>query len=97
MSDENYMEQPGNQPANQFPQVGNEPVSEQAPGVSKSNNKKGFENALYSNDSLLQCKGFVNEIKRYQKDAQSDVMYFARVGLIQGSVKNEAGDFVGIL
>lgn len=70
-----------------FPDVGGDPQDAQ------KKDRKGFQNALYPSDSLTQCSGFINEIKEVTKGDKT--MYFARVGLIVGSEKNENDEYQG--
>lgn len=59
----------------------------------KRDDRKGFKNPLFPNDSVTTCSGFINEIRSHQKG--DDVLYFVRVGLIQGSRKNDHDDWQG--
>ena len=74
---------------NDFPEVGENPLAEQP----KRDDRKGFKNPLFPNDSVTTCSGFINEIRSHQKG--DDVLYFVRVGLIQGSRKNDHDDWQG--
>lgn len=74
-----------------FPEVGSHPeISEQQ---HKKDDRKGFQNPLFPNDSVTTCSGFINEIRSHVKDG--DTLFFIRVGLIQGARKNERGEWVG--
>jgi len=55
--------------------------------------KKGFQNTLFPSDCLTSCSGFINEVKSRSKDGNT--LYFARLGLIMGSKKNDNDEYVG--
>lgn len=61
-----------------FANAGQVPVPE-----SRGERKGSFRNYLFSSDSLTECSAFISEIKAHQKG--DETMYFARLGLIQGS------------
>ena len=74
---------------NDFPEVGSQPEADSA----KKDDRKGFQNALFPNDSVTTCSGFINEIRSHVKDG--DTLFFLRVGLIQGSRKNGNDNWEG--
>ena len=86
----NDSQQPFSGPAD-FPEVGNQPDSSEVNQANKD--RKGYQNPLYPNDSVTTAPGFINEIRSYPKG--NETLYFIRAGLIQGSRKNEQGDWVG--
>jgi len=55
--------------------------------------KVNFTNQIFQNDSLTRCSGFINAIKKYQKN--NETIYFVRVGLLQGSKKEKDGSWSG--
>lgn len=93
------MDQPvAQQQYHEFPPVGDSPVDPQAQSSptqsgGREQDKKGFVNAVYANDSITDCSGFINDIRSHSKDGET--YYFVRAGLIQGSKRNERGDWEG--
>lgn len=59
----------------------------------KKEARRGFNNPVFPNDSLTTCSGFINEVRSHIKN--DDTLYFVRVGLIQGSRKNERDEWEG--
>ena len=51
------------------------------------------QNRLRPNDSLTRCQGFINAIQRHE--ANDKTYYSIRVGLLQGSKKNEQDEWIG--
>ena len=51
------------------------------------------QNRLRPNDSLTRCPGFINAIQ--QHEANGRTYYAIRVGLLQGSKKNEKDEWIG--
>lgn len=87
----NDMNQPPIDAYDDFPEVGSHPqMGEQQ---QKKDDRKGFQNPLYPNDSVTTCSGFINEIRSYDKNG--DTLFFVRAGLIDGSRKNDNGEWVG--
>ena len=74
-----------------FPEVGGH--SQMGEPQQKKDDRKGFQNPLFPNDSVTTCSGFINEIRSHVKD--SDTLFFVRAGLIQGSRRNERGEWEG--
>lgn len=80
-----------------FPDVAEEYFSGGGAGVAvpdseQKDKRRGYKNEIFANDSLTICSGFVSAVKPHVKG--EDTLYFARVGLIQGS-KQEEGAWVG--
>jgi len=75
-----------------FPEVQGEGKAADQPSQDKGS-RKGYQNEIFSNDSLTTCDGFMNEVKSHTKGEET--MYFARVGLLMGSKKNDQGEWVG--
>ena len=77
-----------------FPGIDDAPFGDQnETGAEKK--RKDFQNTLFPNDSVTMCSGFINELRFHQKSPTDEGMYFARVGLIQGSKQNDKQDWVG--
>jgi len=78
-----------------FPKVGVLPDLNdyQSQNSDHKSNHKGFQNTVFPNDSVTTCSGFINEIRSHQKG--DEMLYFVRAGLIQGSRKNDRGDWEG--
>ena len=75
-----------------FPELQGQEKTTSQPAQEKGS-RKGYQNEIYSNDSLTTCDGFMNEVKSHVKG--DETLYFARVGLLMGSKKNEQDEWVG--
>lgn len=87
----NDMNNPPVESYGDFPEVGDQP--QMADSQSQKNDRKGFQNPVFPNDSVTTCSGFINEIRSHQKG--DDTLYFVRAGLVQGSRRNDRGDWEG--
>jgi len=78
-----------------FPPVGEENSSSDT----KEKDKRPGRYQRSPNDSLTLASGFINEIRAYVPEGKGsdDTLYFARIGLIQGSEKDQNDKWVGII
>ncbi|OZC34600.1 hypothetical protein B9Q17_10055 [Marinobacter vinifirmus] len=87
----NDMNQPPIDAYDDFPEVGSQPQAGEQ--QQKKDDRKGFQNPVFPNDSVTTCSGFINEIRSHAKD--SDTLFFVRAGLIQGARRNDRGEWEG--
>lgn len=82
-----------------FDEDGFPAVGDAEEGTSDSKAKKPIKYALAPNDSLTLGGGFINEIRSYIPPGKTDddALYFARIGLIQGSEKDANDQWVGVI
>lgn len=79
--------------AQEFLPVDESPQENKGNSADQKNNRKGYQNTLFPNDSITEASGFINEVRCHEKDGEK--LFFVRVGLIQGSRKNDEGNWEG--
>lgn len=66
--------------AQEFLPVDESPQENKGNSADQKNNRKGYQNTLFPNDSITEASGFINEVRCHEKDGEK--LFFVRVGLI---------------